>query len=59
MACRNDPEAVSPRRPAGPPAEAAVPPLEAWLARDLHARWDSVTTETLPEELLALLAAAC
>ena len=55
MACRNNPEAVPPAAP----ARAAVPPLEAWLAQGLHARWDSVATETLPEELLALLAAAC
>lgn len=59
MACRNNPEAPPPRRPPAAPARAAVPPLEAWLARGLHARWDSVATEPLPEELLALLAAAC
>ncbi len=59
MACRNNPEAAHPRRPPAIPARATVPPLEAWLARDLHTRWDSVAAEPLPDELLTLLAAAC
>ena len=55
MACRDETETVLPAAPGG----AAVTPLEAWLAQDLHERWDGVANEPLPEELLSLLEAGC
>jgi hypothetical protein len=33
--------------------------FDAWLAGELHRRWDGVTADALPPELLALLPPGC